>query len=288
MTSLLAQLPYQALVLLGSALVTVFKSIAFVQEGQRGVKLRFGKAVRYRTGKNAGHPKIVDPGFVFMIPFIDKLQRRHVRQETIRLDYQKIMFKDGMIFQVSAMLLFTVKDVFKAMFEIDNLDNAVETFGLAIIPAHSFQFMLTPEDQVACLACIRRHLDPGGLLVVHLDHLEVDWLGDLHGGMGGVFEPQPEVRHPRTGRPVRTLRAWTYEPSTQTASVVTVTEELDARGQVVKRRERGPLAQHCVFRFEMEHLLARAGFQVEAVYGDFYRGELQDDSSEMIWLARVP
>jgi hypothetical protein len=133
MTGLFAQIPYQALVLLGSALVTVFKSIAFVQEGQRGVKLRFGKAVRYRTGKNAGQPKIVLPGFVFMIPYIDKLKRRHVRQETIRLDYQKIMFKDGMIFQVSAMLLFTVTDVFKAMFEIEDLGDAVETLGLAIL-----------------------------------------------------------------------------------------------------------------------------------------------------------
>src|SRR5262245_65899537 len=116
MTSLLAQLPYQALVLLGSALVTVFKSIAFVQEGQRGVKLRFGRAVRYRTRKNAGRPKIVDPGFVFMIPIRDKLQRRHVRQEAIRLDYKTIMFKDGTIFQVTAMLLLTCTDVFKAMF----------------------------------------------------------------------------------------------------------------------------------------------------------------------------
>jgi SAM-dependent methyltransferase len=163
-----------------------------------------------------------------------------------------------------------------------------DTFGLAIIPGHSFQFMLTPEDQVACLACIRRHLDPNGLLVVHLDHLDVRWLGDLRGEKRGVFEPQQEVEHPRTGRRVCTHRAWRYEPSTQTASVVTVTEELDARGQVVQRRERGPVAQHCVFRFEMEHLLARSGFQVEGVYGDFYRADLQDDSSEMIWLARVP
>ena len=38
-----------------------------------------------------------------------------------------------MIFQVSAMLLFTVTDVFKAMFEIDDLDNAVDTFGQAIL-----------------------------------------------------------------------------------------------------------------------------------------------------------
>jgi hypothetical protein len=41
-----------------------------------------------------------------------------------------------------------------------------------------------------------------------------------------------------------------------------------------------------VFRFEMEHLLARAGFEVEAVYGDFFRHELQDESTEMIWVVR--
>jgi SAM-dependent methyltransferase len=29
-----------------------------------------------------------------------------------------------------------------------------KNFQLAIIPAHSFQFMLTPEDQVNCLGCV--------------------------------------------------------------------------------------------------------------------------------------
>jgi hypothetical protein len=36
----------------------------------------------------------------------------------------------------------------------------------------------------------------------------------------------------------------------------------------------------------MEHLLKRVGFEVENVYGDFYRQKLQDDSPHMIWLAR--
>jgi len=44
---------------------------------------------------------------------------------------------------------------------------------------------------------------------------------------------------------------------------------------------------HCVFRFEMEHLLARAGFEVEALHGDFFRQELQDNSPDMIWAARL-
>jgi len=165
-------------------------------------------------------------------------------------------------------------------FELD------ETFGLAIIPGHPFQSMLTPEDQVACLECIRRHLVPGGVLVVHLDHQDVGWLGDLRGDKRGVFEAAEELTHPKTGRPIRTSRAWSYEPSTQTASVVTVWEEIGPAGEVVDRWERGPIRLHCVFRFEMEHLLARVGFEIEAVYGDFYRGELRDESTDMVWVAR--
>lgn len=65
-----------------------------------------------------------------------------------------------------------------------------------------------------------------------------------------------------------------------------VWEELDAAGQVADRLDRRPIRLHVVHRFEMEHLLARAGFAVTALYGDFLRGEFQDESSDMIWVAR--
>lgn len=161
-----------------------------------------------------------------------------------------------------------------------------ETFGLVIIPGHSFQNILTADDQFACLGSIRRHLVPCGFLVVHLDHPEVDWLGDLAGDRGGVFEATEPFVHPKTGRPIRTLQTWSYEPATQTAISHKVWEEIGSDGQVVERLDRGPIQLHVVFRFEMEHLLARAGFRVEAVYGDFYRQVLRDDSSEMVWVAR--
>jgi hypothetical protein len=161
-----------------------------------------------------------------------------------------------------------------------------ETFGLAIIPGHAFQNMVTVADQVACLESVRRHLIPCGVLVVHLDHQAVSWLGDLTGDRGGVFEAAEQFPHPKTGRQIRTSRAWSYEPSTQTAIAQTVWEEIGADGRVVDRWETGPIRLHCVFRFEMEHLLARVGFAVEAVYGGFFRQGLQDESSEMIWVAR--
>jgi ubiquinone/menaquinone biosynthesis C-methylase UbiE len=161
-----------------------------------------------------------------------------------------------------------------------------ETFGLVIIPGHAFQNLLTAADQIACLESIERHLGPRGTLVVHLDHQNVSWLGDLTRDRRGVFETAEQFCHPKTGRQVRTSRAWSYEPSTQTAIAQTVWEEINADGEVADRWESGPIRLHCVFRFEMEHLLALTGFEVEAVYGNFFREELTDESTEMVWVAK--
>ncbi len=161
-----------------------------------------------------------------------------------------------------------------------------QSFGLVIIPGHAFQNLTSAADQVACLEAIRRHLDPLGTLIVHLDHPEVSWLGGLTRDKGGVFEAAETFFHPKTGRPIRTSRAWWYERSTQTAIMQTIWEEIDAEGQVTERWDSGPIRLHCVFRFEMEHLLARTGFRVEAVYGSFFREELTDESQDMVWVAR--
>jgi ubiquinone/menaquinone biosynthesis C-methylase UbiE len=161
-----------------------------------------------------------------------------------------------------------------------------EAFGLVIIPGHAFQNLNTPQDQVACLECIKRHLSPGGTLVIHLDHQDLSWLGDLLREKGGLFEAAEQFQHPKTGRQIRTSRAWSYEPATQTAISQTAWEEIEADGQVVDRWQTNPIRLHCVFRFEMEHLLARVGFAVEGVYGDFFRQTLRDESSEMVWVAR--
>lgn len=162
-----------------------------------------------------------------------------------------------------------------------------ERFDLILIPGHSFQFMLTPSDQLACLTCLRRHLSPGGKLVAHTNHDDLGWLGGLALGQGTGFELQGEYRQNAAKGSVRKWVAWSYEVSTQTASAVDAWEYLDEDGAVKERRESAPKRLHCVFRFEMEHLLARSGFELEAVYGDFSRQELQDTSPEMIWVARA-
>ena len=161
-----------------------------------------------------------------------------------------------------------------------------EPFGLVITPGHSFQNLNTSQDQVACLECIKRHLSPGGFLVVHLDHQDLSWLGDLLREKGGVYEAAEQFRHPKSGRQVRASRAWSFEPASQTATCQTAWEEVDADGQVVNRWQTEPIRLHSIFRFEMEHLLARVGLATVAVYGDFFRHPLEDKSPQMVWVVR--
>jgi hypothetical protein len=53
-----------------------------------------------------------------------------------------------------------------------------------------------------------------------------------------------------------------------------------------KRTEHGvEFPMRWYHRYELEHLLARGGLRVLALYGDFRRGPFTDDTWEMIFVA---
>ena len=163
-----------------------------------------------------------------------------------------------------------------------------ERFGLVIIPVHSFQFMLTPQNQMNCLQSIRRHLLPGGLLVVHVEQIDHSWMGEIRPEKNPPFEIAGSEILTQTGARMRSQLKWVYERSTQTATLYKVWEELGEEDTVINRLELEPMPMHVVFRFEMEHLLYRAGLHVLQLYGDFYEQPYVEDSSNMIWLALEP
>ena len=161
-------------------------------------------------------------------------------------------------------------------------------FELIIGPGHVFQHLVTPADQFRCLTRIYQHLEPGGQLVLHLDHQDLQWLGELPAPPECEFDPAEELRDPLTGYLIRMSRGWAFERTSQTAMLTTIWDALDEEGAPAGRWQRGPIPLHCAFRFEMEHLLARAGFELKAIYGDFHHGELGRESDQMIFLACKP
>ena len=114
---------------IATIVTAIFKAFRFVHEGERGIKLQFGKAVRDRKGQ----PIVIEPGFVLLFPFIQTLSSHHVRQQSYRFPEQRVVLKDGLIFKICGMTIFRVVDVYRALFEIENVDNSIDDLCMAAI-----------------------------------------------------------------------------------------------------------------------------------------------------------
>jgi SAM-dependent methyltransferase len=161
-----------------------------------------------------------------------------------------------------------------------------KNFGLAIIPGHSFQFMLNADAQVDCLNTIKAHLVPNAKLIVHVNHDDLKWLAVLPHEAGSRFESAGEVRLPQSDHRLRQQRAWSYDNVTQTATSVNLREELDEAGNVINSWRSDPIWLHCLFPTEIYHLAARSGFVLEAIYGDFAKNDLDENSPDIIIVLR--
>ncbi len=157
------------------------------------------------------------------------------------------------------------------------------TFPLVTIPYRAFLHLLTVEDQCRALACVHRHLEVGGRLVLNVFDpslpLIVSRIAD-----GGAPRRMGAFTHPDTGRLVVAWEHFVYDLTRQVLDGHFIFDEYDASGIVVEKRY-APLTLRWVYRYEMQHLLERAGFAIEALYGDFERRAF-GDGGEQVWVAR--
>ena len=153
-----------------------------------------------------------------------------------------------------------------------------ERFGLVIIPFRSFLHLLTTEDQKACLRRAHDHLNAGGRLALNFFNpgllMMAGWLSDRR-PTRRLVEKRGFVERWETRR---------YSTSGQTLDHEQIDERADASA-VISRVYRNMRLRY-VYRYEMEHLLALTGFEVEALYGWFDGTPFTDESREMVWIAR--
>jgi len=156
-----------------------------------------------------------------------------------------------------------------------------EAFSLVTLPFRSFQHLLTVDDQLACLACLRRHLGPGGRVVFDIFHPNFVMLHDP--AFAQEREEFPEIELPDGRRFRRASRVAAFRRAEQINEVEIITYVRHPDGRQERLVSAFPIRYF--FRYEVEHLLARAGMRLQALYGDFERSPLRDDSPEMIFVA---
>ena len=161
-----------------------------------------------------------------------------------------------------------------------------ERFALIYIPFRSFLLLTSVEQQKSCLRCVRDHLIPGCRLALNFFNPDIPlmaaWMGPARKGI----QPGREYPDAAGGRAVE-WETRRYLTSSQQIDETRIEETLAPTGAVTSRVYR-KMGLRYVFRFEMEHLLELAGFEVEALYGGFAGEPFTDTSTEMVWVARKP
>jgi SAM-dependent methyltransferase len=155
-----------------------------------------------------------------------------------------------------------------------------ESFDAAIVAVRSFSYVTEPEDQLATLLRIARHLRPGGVLALDLLNPSNEWVGQPSGSMRqDLFAELPDG-----GFVSRTETAVSTDRARQVRVIRSAYEIAAGDGTVVKRVVEWPFRY--TYRFEAEHLLARGGFDVEAVSGGYEGEPFTGESDTMLLLAR--
>ena len=157
-----------------------------------------------------------------------------------------------------------------------------EKFRLVIIPFRPFQHLLEVRQQMDCLECVRKHLAPGGRLILDVFQTDAERMHDpIH-----MREVQLTEYETADGRHVRiSERVAAFHRAEQRNDVEMIFSISHRDGRKERLVFAWPLRYF--FRFEVEHLLARCGFKVAALYGDFDRSPIRGDSPEMIFVAET-
>jgi SAM-dependent methyltransferase len=150
-------------------------------------------------------------------------------------------------------------------------------FSLVVSPFRVFQHLITIEDQLKALGKIYEHLEEGGLFIFDLFcpalqrlHTEVNDLLEFE----GEYEPGKYMR-----------RYYSVKPDYMNqVQFVTFRYVWDENSKELSSEY--PFPMRYFFRFEIEHLVTRAGFKIQHFYGGFDRSELGSSPKEFIIVCR--
>jgi hypothetical protein len=147
----------------------------------------------------------------------------------------------------------------------------------------TFHHLRTVDEQLACLGRCREHLLPGGTLV--LDLINPDPAPAQAQAEGPLADEADAGPAEWTGG--RRLHGWVTvlecNRSQQCNECEAIYEIVEPDGTTKRLTETFPM--RFVFRYELEHLLARCGFRVVTIYGDYDRSAFTDESLGMIVVA---
>ena len=155
------------------------------------------------------------------------------------------------------------------------------TIRLVIVPFNTFMHLLTPADQLAMLGCARKHLNPGGQLVLDITNPIPAYADPLH----ETLTLERTFRNDARDLTIQQFSTLRIDRAAQIAHIVYYYDSLASDGTL--KRALVPFTLRYSFPAEMSLLLDRAGFKLAHLYGDYSETPFDEDSERMIVMAEA-
>lgn len=153
-------------------------------------------------------------------------------------------------------------------------------FSIIMIPFRPLQHLVAVSEQISALRAMHHHLEPGGRLVFDVFNPKIQYLAEDN---SREREDTAEVTLADGRSFRRTARVAAVHVADQYNEIELIYYVRGADGNTQRLVQGFPMRWY--WRYEVEHLLARCGFRVKAIFGDFNRSPLTDVSPEMIFMA---
>jgi SAM-dependent methyltransferase len=163
-----------------------------------------------------------------------------------------------------------------AEFDLPRVD-----FTLAFIAVRSFMHLFTQQDQISCLRSVYKHLNPGGLFIIDIYAPNYEKLAEKP---DQPFAYRKEFDLPDDHHVVRYDRFIKNDLKNQIQHSEIRFEEFDQTGTLIRERTL-PLDTRYTFRYELQLLLEKTGFEVLEVYRDYDKNPY-DGTGEIIMVAQ--
>lgn len=164
--------------------------------------------------------------------------------------------------------------------DMSQFDLPHKNFKLVLIALRSFMLLLSPQEQRSCLNSVYKHMQPGGIFTLNSIAPDLERLSQEP----APFALQKEFDLLNGNHVLRKSRLVEHDFIRQVRQFEFKFEEYDQSGMLVRERI-VPLYTRYTFRYEMQYLVERAGFEVLQVFRDYDRNHY-DGTGEMIVVAQ--
>lgn len=175
-----------ALIVVGFiVLILLANAINILQEYQRAVVFRLGRFVGIRG-----------PGFVLIIPFIEKIIRVGLRVVTYDVPTQDVITRDNVSVQVNAVVYFRVMEPGKAIIEVEDYlfatSQIAQTTLRSVVGSAELDELLSEREKLnkELQSIIDKETDPWGIKVTTVEIKHVDLPADMQRSMARQAEAE--------------------------------------------------------------------------------------------------